>query len=156
MMAAIYNRFGLYINWHHYYINCDQTRSRINGCTSLSSSSSAAASSSLSSSPLLSPLLSLQLPLLPLLPLLLLLPSPPLPPPAFAAPVVGWLLRCCQLSAIIIPRRHATVNAYHPSPPLLPLPLPLGCHCLHRHHHGQTCRHPLPKKIATAAAPPAY
>jgi hypothetical protein len=43
-----------------------------------------------------------------------------------------------------------------PSPPPPPLPLPLGHHRLHSHHHGQTRRHPLPKKEATAAAPPAY
>jgi ABC-type transport system involved in multi-copper enzyme maturation permease subunit len=44
----------------------------------------------------------------------------------------------------------------HPSPPLPPLPLPPGHHRLHCHHRGQTCCHPLPKKEATAAAPPAY
>jgi hypothetical protein len=43
-----------------------------------------------------------------------------------------------------------------PSPPPPPLPLPPDHHRLQRHHHGQTCRHPLPKKEATAAAPPAY
>ena len=34
VMAAIYNRFGSYINWHHYIIDYDQIGSRINGCTS--------------------------------------------------------------------------------------------------------------------------
>ncbi len=34
VMAAIYNRFGLYIDWHHYLIDRDQIGSRINGCTS--------------------------------------------------------------------------------------------------------------------------
>ncbi len=34
MMAAIYNWFGSYINWHHYFINRGQIGSRINGCTS--------------------------------------------------------------------------------------------------------------------------
>ncbi len=34
VMAAIYYWSGLYINWHHYWINCDQIGSRINGCTS--------------------------------------------------------------------------------------------------------------------------
>jgi hypothetical protein len=43
-----------------------------------------------------------------------------------------------------------------PLPPQPPLPLPLGRHHLHRHHHGETHRRPLPKKEATAAAPPAY
>ncbi len=33
-MAAVYNWFGLYINWHHYLIDCDQIGSCINGCTS--------------------------------------------------------------------------------------------------------------------------
>jgi hypothetical protein len=43
-----------------------------------------------------------------------------------------------------------------PLPPPPPLPLLLGRHPLHRHHHAQTHRCPLPKKEATAAAPPAY
>jgi hypothetical protein len=43
-----------------------------------------------------------------------------------------------------------------PSLPLPPLPLPLGRHHLHCHHRGQTHRRSLPKKEATAAAPPAY
>jgi hypothetical protein len=43
-----------------------------------------------------------------------------------------------------------------PLPPPPPLPLPPGRHCLHRYHRGQTCRRSLPKKEATAAAPPAY
>jgi hypothetical protein len=34
MMAAIFNWSGLYIDWHHYLIDCDQIGSRINGCTS--------------------------------------------------------------------------------------------------------------------------
>jgi hypothetical protein len=34
MMAAIYNRSGLYIDWHHYLIDPDQIGSGINGCTS--------------------------------------------------------------------------------------------------------------------------
>ncbi len=33
-MVAIYNRFGLYINWHHYLIDHDQIGSLITGCTS--------------------------------------------------------------------------------------------------------------------------
>jgi hypothetical protein len=46
----------------------------------------------------------------------------------------------------------------HPLPPPLPLPLPLlpGRHRLHRRHCGQTPHRPLPKKEATAAAPPTY
>ncbi len=43
-----------------------------------------------------------------------------------------------------------------PSPPPPPLSLPPGRHRLHHHHRGQTCRRHLPKKEATAAAPPAY
>ena len=43
-----------------------------------------------------------------------------------------------------------------PMPPPPPLPLPPSRHHLHRHHRGQTHRRPLPKKEATAAAPPAY
>ncbi len=35
VMVAIYNRFGLYIDWHHHQVNCDQIGSRINRCTSL-------------------------------------------------------------------------------------------------------------------------
>ncbi len=34
VMAAINNWFGLYIDWHHYLIGCDQIGSCINGCTS--------------------------------------------------------------------------------------------------------------------------
>jgi hypothetical protein len=34
VMAAIYNWFGSYIDWHHYLIDRDQIRSRIKGCTS--------------------------------------------------------------------------------------------------------------------------
>ncbi len=33
-MVAIYNQFGLYINWHNYLIDPDQIGSCINGCTS--------------------------------------------------------------------------------------------------------------------------
>jgi hypothetical protein len=43
-----------------------------------------------------------------------------------------------------------------PSPPPPPLPLPLGRHRLHRRHCGQTRHHQMPKKEATAAAPPVY
>jgi hypothetical protein len=43
-----------------------------------------------------------------------------------------------------------------PTLPLPPLPLPPSRHCLHPYHRGQTCHRPLPKKEATAAAPPAY
>jgi hypothetical protein len=51
----------------------------------------------------------------------------------------------------------ATFAANHrPSLPLPPLPLPPGRHHLHCHHCGQTCRCSLPKKEATAAAPPVY
>jgi hypothetical protein len=46
-----------------------------------------------------------------LLPLPLLSQLPPLPPPAFAAPVFGWLLRHCPPSAIVIACHHATNNA---------------------------------------------
>jgi hypothetical protein len=44
----------------------------------------------------------------------------------------------------------------HPPPSLPPLPLLLGRHHRHRHHHDQNHHCPLPKKEATAAAPPAY
>jgi hypothetical protein len=43
-----------------------------------------------------------------------------------------------------------------PSSPPPPLPLPPGRHRLHRHHCGQTRRHQMPKKEATAAVPPSY
>jgi hypothetical protein len=43
-----------------------------------------------------------------------------------------------------------------PLPPPPPLLLPLGHHRLHRHHCGQTHRRQMPKKEATAAAPPGY
>jgi hypothetical protein len=41
-------------------------------------------------------------------------------------------------------------------PPLPPLPLLPGHYRHHRHHRGQTRHLPLPKKEATAAAPPVY
>jgi hypothetical protein len=54
-----------------------------------------------------------------------------------------------QPSTLLLPATFAANR--RPSPPPPPLPLPLG-----RHHHGQTCRHSLQKKEATAAAAPAY
>ena len=37
--------------------------------------------------------------------------SPPPPPPAFADPFIGWLLRCCPLSAFVIACCHLTIDA---------------------------------------------
>ncbi len=89
------------------------------------------------------PLLSLPPPLLPLSPLPLLSPSPPLPPPAFAAPVVGWLLRCCPPSTIVIARRHATIKCSR-CRPLLP---PIVVH--RRHRHRCCCRRAATASTAT-------
>jgi hypothetical protein len=73
----------------------------------------------------------------------LLSPLPPSPPPAFASPVVGWLLRCFPPSAFVIARHHATVNALLPaaSPPIL---------VHHRYHRRCRCRWAATAAIATA------
>ncbi len=57
-------------------------------------------------------------------------------------------------STLLLPAAFAAKHRPLPQAPLLPLPP--GHHHLHRHHCGQTCRRSLPKKEATAAAPPAY
>jgi hypothetical protein len=61
----------------------------------------------------------------------LLSPLLPLPPPAFASPVVGWLLHCFPPSAFVITRHHATINA-----------LAAGHFCLQLfyHRHRRRCR----------------
>jgi hypothetical protein len=59
-----------------------------------------------------------------------------------------------QLSTLLLPAAFAANHCPLPPPP--PLLLPLGRHHLHHHHRGQTCHRSLPKKEATAAAPPAY
>ncbi len=59
-----------------------------------------------------------------------------------------------QPSTLLLPAAFAT--NYHPPPPPPPLLLLPSHRRLHCHHHGQTHRRPLPKKEATAAAPPAY
>jgi hypothetical protein len=60
-------------------------------------------------------------------------------------------------STLLLPAAFAANR--RPSLPPPPLSLPPGrhrLHRLHRHHRGQTFCCPLPKKEATAAAPPAY
>jgi hypothetical protein len=57
-------------------------------------------------------------------------------------------------STLLLPATFAANR--RPSPPPPPLPLTPSHHRLHRHHRGQTCHRPLPKKEARAAAPPAY
>jgi hypothetical protein len=59
-----------------------------------------------------------------------------------------------QLTMLLLPAAFAANPCPLPPPP--PLLLPPGRHRLYRHHRGQTHHRPLPKKEATAAAPPAY
>jgi hypothetical protein len=61
-----------------------------------------------------------------------------------------------QLLTLLLPAAFAANHCPSPQPPPLPLLMLPGRHRLHHHHYGQTCQRSLPKKEATAAAPPVY